>query len=248
MQNLNKKFLEFKNIGWVKFEKFLTKKQVNYYKNKINSSLKKNHKKYNGRDINYASDKVKLNQINSFHKMHDFKWVKKFSKSKKINHLAKIFLKGSKPELRASEVFFKPKKHGLKAPIHQDNFYWKVKDANAFTIWISLNKSDKKNGGVFYFDESHKGGLLDHVESFSKGSSQKVKNEKKLKKYKLSFPNLNPGDALMHHCLTVHGSKKNRSNKDRKGWTFQFKDKNCPYDMLSISKYEKSLNKQLKTR
>lgn len=248
MQNLNKIFSDYQEKGWVKFEKFLTKKQVNYYKNKINSSLKKNHKKYTGRDINYTTNKIQLRDINSFHRMHDFKWVKNFSKSKKINKLAKTLLKGSKPELRASEVFFKPKKHGLKAPIHQDNFYWKVKNGNAFTIWISLNKSDKKNGGVFYFDKSHNGGLLDHIESFSKGSSQKIKNENKLKKYKVNFPNLRPGDALIHHCLTVHGSRDNKSDRDRKGWTFQFKDKDDPYDKLSITKYEKSLNKQLKTR
>ena len=29
-------------------------------------------------------------------------------------------------ELRASELFAKPKNYGLKVPIHQDNYYWNV--------------------------------------------------------------------------------------------------------------------------
>ena len=60
-------------------------------------------KKYTGRDINYTNS----NEINSFHKMHDIKWVRKFSK-KKGEKFLRLFL-NSEPELRASELFAKPK-------------------------------------------------------------------------------------------------------------------------------------------
>ena len=53
--------------------------------------------------------------------MHDLDWVK-ILKKKNLKNFVKVFLK-SEPELRASELFAKPKKVGLPAPIHQDNFY-----------------------------------------------------------------------------------------------------------------------------
>ena len=48
--------------------------------------------------------------------------VKKFSKRKYVKNFVKLLL-NSEPELRASELFAKPKMVGLPAPIHQDNFY-----------------------------------------------------------------------------------------------------------------------------
>ena len=61
-------------------------------------------------------------------------------------------------------------------------------------------------------------------------------------------PNLNPGDCLVHHCLTAHGSNRNKSNFSRKGFTFQFKDFNSKIDIKQKKIYEKSLYKQLKEK
>ncbi len=233
----------YKTNGWVKVNKFLNKRELIRIQKKINHFLSSSKKNYSGRDINYASS----NEINSFHKMHDLKWVKNFSKRKKMKDFIKLFL-NSEPELRASELFAKPKKVGLPAPVHQDNFYWKVKNNNALTVWVALCSSDSKNGGVFYFNGSHKKGVFKHVPSFAKGSSQKVKNLRALEKLKKSTPALKPGDALIHHVLVAHGSKKNNSNRPRRGWTLQYKDKSSPYDKFAIAAYEKSLKKQITLR
>ena len=72
-------------------------------------------------------------------------WIKNFGNQKKIKRLIKLFLE-KEPELRASEYFAKPKKKGLPAPTHQDNFYWKVKNNKGLTMWIALCPSDYKNG------------------------------------------------------------------------------------------------------
>ena len=42
--------------------------------------------------------------------------------NKKVEQLVKNLLDIKKLKLRASELFAKPKKHGLDVPIHQDNF------------------------------------------------------------------------------------------------------------------------------
>ena len=151
-------------------------------------------------------------------------------------------------ELRASELFAKPKKSGLRVPIHQDNYYWNVIGGNALTLWIALSPSIKENGALFYFNKSHKMGILEHKPSFSKGSSQTIKNKKILKRFKKIYPILKTGDALIHNCLIVHGSSRNRSNISRKGFTFQFKTKKSKYDYVKIKEYEKKLNYQIKLR
>ncbi len=238
----------FKDNGWVKISNFTTKIEIKKIKKNINKFLSKNYKNYSGRDINFLSNKKNWKNVNSFHKLHDCDFILNFSKKKKIEQLVKNLLNTKKIKLRASELFAKPKKHGLEVPNHQDNFYWCIKDAKALTMWIALEKTNKENGGVYYYDKSHKLGLLKHIPSYKKGSSQMIKENLNLKKTKKSYPSLNPGDCLIHHSLVVHGSNKNYSNNSRKGVTFQFVNFNSKIDTVRKKKYEKSLMKQVQSR
>ena len=61
--------------------------------------------------------------------------------------------------------YFQNLQNGMPAPIHQDNFYWCVDGSNALTVWIALEDSGKKNGGIFYYDGTHKLGVLEHKPS-----------------------------------------------------------------------------------
>lgn len=243
------KVLNFYNSnGWVKVEKFCSLKEIGLLKKNVNNFLKKNHKKYDGRDINYTGDVKSWKKINSFHKLEDCNFINRFSQKKKIKNLAKKLISTKRTKLRASELFAKPKKDGLEVPVHQDNFYWCIKDSKALTMWIALEKTNSKNGSVFYFDGSQKLGLLEHSPSFKKGSSQMIKSFKKLKKCKISQTTLNPGDCIIHHCEVVHGSNKNVSNFSRKGITFQFHDFYSKLDLKRKKKYEKSLSRQISSR
>ncbi len=247
----NKIILDYQNKGWVKIKNFIKKNELKILEKKISSiireDIKKNKKK--SRHINFANSNndQNIDQLNSYHKLDSSLWIKKFAKRKNFTSIVKTIL-GNEPELRASEFFAKPAKIGLPAPIHQDNYYWGVAGSNALTIWMALNDSNKKNGGVFYYEGSHKYGILDHKPSFAKGSSQTIKNKYFLKKFKKVFPTLKKGDALIHHTLVVHGSESNNSKKSRKGLTLQYKDKLANYDYEHIKKYEKSLNHQIKLR
>ena len=238
----------FDKKGWVKIKKFFSKKEIESINKKINLFLKNNLTKYQGRDINFSKEDVNLNEINSFHKLSDAKWLKLLAKTKKIKDLSKYFIDTNKTDLRACELFAKPAKIGLPAPIHQDNFYWCVNDHKAITAWVAIDNSTKKNGAIFYLNGSHKIGVVEHEPSFQKGSSQKVKKIQKYRKYKIETPNLKTGDCLVHHCLVMHGSTKNNSNKSRRGFTFQFKDANSKYDFQKKKAYEKSLKKQVQER
>lgn len=235
---------EYKEKGWIKIKNFFSEKEIFEIKNKVKKFINQNSKIYKGRHINYATNK-KNSKINSFHKLADSPWIKKISKNKKIKKIAETFLE-SKSKFIQSELFAKPSKVGLASPFHQDNFYWCLKNGPSLTIWTALDKVSNRNGGVCYFEKSHKAGLQKHVPSFAKGSSQKVAYLNKLKKYKKIVPNLNSGDILLHDSLIVHGSKKNLSNKSRMGITFQFKSIKAKIDLKMKKYYENKLKEQVK--
>ena len=239
---MNKKEIlqnNFDKNGYVVVKNFLPNKDIKDVKTSLHNYIKKNFKKLKGRDI----AKIKNNSISSIHNLKKWQYVKKLQNTNKVKNLAKTILR-EKIKKFGSELFAKPAKIGLPAPIHQDNHYWHLNDGKGITIWIALDHSNKKNGAVFYYSGSHKYGVFKHKKSFAKGSSQKIKNDRILKKFKKKFTNLEIGDLLIHHCLVLHGSKPNKSKNKRLGWTFQFKDKNSEYDLAKISKYEKQLKEQ----
>ncbi len=246
--NNNKLQNQFKKKGWIKIEKIFPQKEIKNINQKVENFLNKNFKKYNDRYINFTNQKKAFNDINSFHKLDDCLEIKRLSKKKIIEKIVKNLLDLKKIKLRQSEFFAKPKKKGLPVPDHQDNFYWNIVKGNALTIWIALSKSNNINGAIHYYEGSHKYGILKHTPSYSKGTSQKIKNQKFLKKFKKVTPHLNKGDVLIHHSLIVHGSKPNKSNMPRKGITFQFIDKNAKLDQRNLKKYENSLYKQIDKR
>jgi phytanoyl-CoA hydroxylase len=234
--------------GWIVIKNFLSKKEINKYKKIIYNFLKKNHLKYKGRYINYAENSRDFKKINSFHKLEACTSVKKFFNKSKINNLSYHLLGDLAPELRASELFNKPKFCGLKASPHQDDYYWNVKNNRGMTMWIALDKADRSNGSVYYYTGSHKKGLLPHKASFGKGTSQTIANETIFKKFKKEYVKLNEGDLVVHNSLVIHGSDENKSRNSRAGWTFAIKPKKLPYDKKRTARFLKSLNYQIKLR
>ena len=243
---MNEKDTFIKN-GWIKINNFISKKQVERLKKTVGDFLKRNHKNYGNKSVNFLIGKKKEKIVHSFHKISDSKVIKKFANQKKISAIAEIMI-GSKSKFRKCELFAKPSKIGIKSPPHQDNFYWCLKNGKSLTFWIALDKSNKENGGMYYYNGSHKLGLISHVASNIKGSSQTIKDKKKLKKFKKITPSLNTGDALVHDSHIIHGSTKNNSKNNRMGLTIQFQASRCRLDRERQKIYLKSLNKQIKRR
>tara|TARA_B100000902_G_C27066951_1_gene792020 strand:- start:114 stop:896 length:783 start_codon:yes stop_codon:yes gene_type:complete len=239
--------IKYLKNGWIKIPKLLSKKQVNNLKKKISNFLKKNNKNYDKRNVNFILNKKKEKVIHSFHKLADSKVIKKFATKKNFFNIAEKLI-GEESKFRKCELFAKPSKIGIKSPPHQDNFYWCLKNGKSLTFWIALEKSDKKNGAMYYFNGSHKIGLVNHVASNIKGSSQTVKDVKIYSKYNKITPSLNAGDALVHDSHIIHGSTKNNSKKNRMGLTIQFQSKKCKIDNKRQKIYLKSLNQQIKKR
>ena len=247
MNNFSLSKLKYDLNGWVKINSLFSKGDVKKINRKIDLFLKKNLTKYKNRHINFIKNNKDINEINSFHKLADSKYIKQKSKDKNLLNITKALL-CSKPKFMQSELFAKPAVKGLPSPAHQDNYYWCVKEGKALTVWVALDYVSNENGGLFYYNKSHKCGLVKHEPSYAKGSSQTVSSKIILKNYKKITPKLRPGDALIHSSLLIHGSDANTSGKRRRGLTFQFRANNSPIDLNKKKKYLKSLKLQLKTR
>jgi|OM-RGC.v1.010509908 phytanoyl-CoA hydroxylase len=235
---------DYHENGYTIVRGLVSKAHINDAKEDLNKEISKlvKNKKLRSRDINYTND-----QINSIHSMGGWSWTKKLQKNKKLIKIVSHLIKG-KLENYGAELFAKPANVGLPAPLHQDNYFWCLKNNEALTVWIALDKANDKNGGVFYFKKSHKLGLLEHAQSFAPGTSQKIKYPDGLNIFKKYSPSLNPGDCIIHNSYVVHGSDKNISNSPRVGWTLRFKAKDNKIDPMRKKQYEKELVFQIKMR
>lgn len=236
---------DFHENGFCVIKNAFSKKTISILKKEINKLKKTRAKKAN-------EHLTKNKKVNTLHHLDRYLKKKnnlvKFAQNKDLKNFASNFLDSKKVKVRNIELFLKPKKTGMAAPFHQDNYYWNIINNNkALNIWIACTQSSKKNGAICYIKKSHKLGLLNHEISYAAGTSQKVPDKiiKKLKLKKIT-PKLNPGDLIAHHSAIIHGSKKNKSNFDREGLTVSFKTNDAKINQKKMLIYKKKVKKSLK--
>ena len=240
LRNIKKKF---DSNGFVVIKNLFSLDEVNNIKQDLNQFILKQSKNLKNRDINFTKD----NQINSIHNTKKWKLINKIQNDNKLQKIAKILL-SEKSKNFGSELFAKPAKTGMPSPIHQDNYYWAIDDANGITFWIALNPSNRKNGGIFYYKKSHKLGLLQHKPSFAPGSSQTLMYSDSMKFFEKVTPELKSGDCIIHHSLVVHGSMKNVSSIPRTGLTIRYIGASSKKNKILEKLYLSQLQNQIKLR
>ncbi len=100
---------------------------------------------------------------------------------------------------------------------HQDHYYWTCTTQDLFTAWVAFDDVSLDNGVMQVVPGSHKWGLLDG--NFFEQDMDKLKSdiEKKTgKEFKTVPLEMKAGQVSFHHCLTIHGSGPNFTNKPRR--------------------------------
>ena len=242
LNNLEKYKKKFYQDGFCIVRKAVSKKSLSILKREINKLKKPKIKKAN-------EHLTKNKKVNTLHHLDKYLQKKnsliEFAKNKNLRELAGHILNDDKIKLRNIELFLKPRKTGMPAPFHQDNYYWNITNNNkALNIWIACTNSSKKNGAVKYVKNSHKLGVLNHEISYAAGTSQKV-SDKTISKYKhkIVTPSLKPGDLIVHHSAVIHGSSKNLSNTDREGLTISYKTRDAKINKKRMLNYRKKVKK-----
>jgi phytanoyl-CoA hydroxylase len=234
---------DFDAQGWGLIRGIVNENEINNILSLIQSYIDNNEKKMEIWDMN-KTENGKLNSIHCLHMFDDT--ILEFFKTKKIFFETARQLLQSEVEIIAIEAFLKPAGYGKAVVIHQDNYLWCLEKGDALTIWIALDDIDEVNGGLKYYNGSHKCGLLEHEPSYKIGTSQTIKKEEydKYKNCDIILNNLKAGDAQFHHSLTIHESDANNSTKSRRVITIQFKSINDKLDIERRKKYREEVLRQ----
>ena len=124
-----------------------------------------------------------------------------------------------------SQLTFKMRGNTMPFAWHQDNGYGELDPYNAISTLTALDDTDESNGCLWVIPGSHLEGQLDvgrEVTVETKDSLEEVAvtvDESRA----LPVP-LSAGESLVLHCLTLHKSEGNRSDRDRRVLFLRYAD------------------------
>ncbi|MBX7207943.1 MAG: phytanoyl-CoA dioxygenase family protein [Verrucomicrobiaceae bacterium] len=141
------------------------------------------------------------------------------------------------PVLVGVETFNKPARVGSGVPYHQDNAYFCQTPPDMLTVWVALDPVTMENGPVYYVIGSQKGGMLPTKPSGVKGNSIGMAEPSTVPLEKQFCGLLEPGDALIHQCETIHHSAPNHSDHSRLGLLLVYRGRHTHTDATLKSAY-----------
>lgn len=151
-------------------------------------------------------------------------WFAELGRHPRIASLVAALV-GGEPELLAIETFNKAARQGSAVPPHQDNAYFCRIPADVLTIWIAVDAATAANGPVQYLPGT-KHELLPHVGSGIPGNSMLLADPPTAEgRADVVSGILSPGDAMIHHCQTIHWSVPNTSDRPRRGLLLVYRGK-----------------------
>jgi hypothetical protein len=147
-------------------------------------------------------------------------------------------LVNGEPVLMGVETFNKPAKVGSGVPPHQDNAYFCQTPPDVLTVWIALDAATLANGPIYYLKTSHTAGVLPHRPSGVAGNSMGLATMPPHEKSDEFCGTLDPGDALIHHCQTIHWSGANKTDHPRCGLLIVYRGAHTQYDESLKASYD----------
>jgi len=126
------------------------------------------------------------------------------------------------PVLRVwhDQVQYKPPRIGGPTTWHQDHPYWPIiQPADLVSAWVALDDADVENGCMWMVPRSHlwgphKGGTIGTDEETFAPQPDLSLIPAGEKVERVPCP-VKKGQVMFHHCLTWHGSPRNRSERGR---------------------------------
>jgi ectoine hydroxylase-related dioxygenase (phytanoyl-CoA dioxygenase family) len=227
---LNKLFSFYEKNGYVKLGKIVSDAYIKKLV-KVTNDLMQGKRSYPGMFFKLDDPKgnyfdIKHEDIknekfsgpsNRYKKIKDLEYVPELLNCIKLKILKKFSQKyiGSEVSSMRAMILNKSCINSSILPFHQDvSNKWKMSKKPSFTLWMSLNGATKKNGCLKVIEGSHKYGILNYGNNLSALVEKKLK-----KKHKVVFLELKPGEAVLFSNYTVHGSNKNKTKKNRLGFT-----------------------------
>jgi ectoine hydroxylase-related dioxygenase (phytanoyl-CoA dioxygenase family) len=145
-----------------------------------------------------------------------------------IVEAASMLMDSPTVRLYSDQALYKPPKDGSRVVWHQDNGYWALEPQSAVSMWLAFDDADETNGCMQVVPGSHKEGLLEHKAPEERGELRGVDVDQS-QAVPIPVP---AGHAMMHHCLTLHGTRANKSERPRRAIAISY----MPADTLQHGK------------
>lgn len=130
-------------------------------------------------------------------------------------------LLGDDMELDFDMLINKAPMTNTETPWHQDAAYWiKMPDKRAVSCWIALDNVTEETGCMWFIPKNNDNEILEHFPLPNKGALYCKTNTKNAQ----CIP-LNAGDCTFHDGFTLHFSKGNTTNNQRRALILNFRPK-----------------------
>lgn len=145
-----------------------------------------------------------------------------------------------------SLAYFKPPNE-LGRDAHQDGIYSQSGWGKSMNVSLSLDESDKENGGLWVYEASHYLPILpikldeDRVKTnplFWKNERGKACQMPEGHNFPLVYCEAKVGDLIFIHSNCVHGSHENKSDRTRNSLVIGYKAKSAPVNEGGLMKRE----------
>jgi len=210
----------FEQEGYLVVENLISSAEVNYYSKLYNSFLD------NSIDASrYRSDlsggdgkKEKITQI-----MVPSKVVPELLQKpihQQSLEIAKALM-GEDIELDFDMLINKAPNTNTVTPWHQDAAYWiNMPDKRAASCWVAIDHAYQENGCMWYTPKSHLSPVLPHSQTGNKGALKCEGSEENS-----VFIELQPGSCVFHQGGTLHYSRGNSTDNNRRAFITNFRPK-----------------------
>jgi len=144
------------------------------------------------------------------------------------------------PLLVGVETFNKPARIGSAVPPHQDNAYFCQRPPDMLTVWVAIDAVTEANGPVCFLRGSHRLGMLPTRPSGVAGNSIGLAAPPDAPEERVFRATLEPGDATIHHCQTIHHSGPNHSDGARLGLLLVYRGEHTRTDPRLQAAYDRA--------
>jgi phytanoyl-CoA hydroxylase len=147
------------------------------------------------------------------------------------------------------EMFAKVPRIGKPTPPHQDGNYFMLVPNEALTFWLPIDPVDEENGCIRYSRGSHQRGMRNHERSnvfgFSLGITDYGTKEDEANETAVC---LQPGDAVIHHSMTIHRTDDNPTDRPRRAIGLVYYARRAQVDESADQRHRATTREQWKAK
>ncbi len=161
--------------------------------------------------------------------------LSKLCRESVLPQLAAQFLNTDKVNLLFDQLFVKEANSNAATGWHNDQPYWPVRGDSLLSVWITLDSVTRDGGAMEFVRGSHRwnrrfapfhadptGGFSHYVASTDSDKERLPDIDAAREQYDIVSFDMQPGDALVFHGLTVHGARANRLPRRRRAYAVRY--------------------------